>query len=97
MKKKLPTVNTEISLIIRSYKIPIKVEDGKVIPLTIDYTEDMITKQETITIDRKNENLQLKLQEYAEKVSKYNGMQEKFTLSNGRDYINKKIITKQTV
>ena len=97
MKKKQPQALTELKLIIRSYKVPIKIEDDKVIPLTIDYTEDMITKQEEIVIDREKDNLQLKLQEYAEKVSKYNGMQEKFTLNSGRDYINKKIITKQSV
>ena len=93
MEKK--NISTTVNLLIRTYKIPAKVEGDKVVELTTVLTPEMVIKEEKVTIDRSKENLALKIQEYSKKISNSNRLQENITLSGNRDYINKQILTKE--
>ena len=84
-----------ITLIIKTYKIPCTIEDGKVVQSTFDLTDDMIINSKEITLDPTKDNLQLKIPEESKKVGTYNKNQEKITLQMERDYIHKQILTKQ--
>lgn len=84
-----------ITLIIKTYKIPCTIEDGKVVQSTFDITDDMIINSNEITLDPTKDNLQLKIPEESKKVGIYNNNQEKITLQMKRDYIHKQILTKQ--
>ena len=75
---------------ISRYKIPIT-RDGDEIQ-EIPVTRDQMEFQDKEEIDA--ENLSLKLQEYTQKVKAFNMAQVRIAKSNTRDYMYKKIITK---
>lgn len=95
MKEKYKKPDPIVRLSIRTYKIPVTIEDGKIIQSTVDLTDDMISKTQNIEIDRTKENVSLKIPEYTKNVATYNSNQEKYTLQLKRDYISKQILTKQ--
>lgn len=89
-----PKVNSILNLTIKTYKIPVKVEEDKITELTSMLDNSMLVKEESITIDRSIENLTLKIKEYSQRVGNHNKLQEKITIANSRDYINKQILTR---
>lgn len=87
--------DTKIKLVIKTYKIPIIIDEGKVVEEHTDLSQQKPTRTEEIDLDRATENVTLRIPEISKKAHNYNSRQIKIALETGRDYILKQIVTKK--